>query len=167
MRFAIAAVLLLGCASDQVDLTGTYRVDTAVGSMPCGTDASITFPAFVRFEKMDFIGNSFFAYDGCTDETATVCTSIGGLIGGGFFEPQANGWLGRSSFSSGGGSSPCTLGIIRQTATLHATALEIEVSSFEDEALGLSEAECSPDEAEKRGMAMPCIEHSLVDATHL
>jgi len=165
MRLHVLILVLAACGGSDVDLTGVYRVDSAVGSMPCGADASITYPAFLRFEKMEFLGQPFFAYDGCTDETATECTSVGGLIGG-FFEPTDDGWLGRTSFSSGGGAS-CTLGIINQSATLRSAALTIEISSHEEEVDGLPDDQCDPDEAERRGTEMPCIEHSLIDATKL
>lgn len=167
MRFAIAACLLAACGSDSVDLTGVYRVDSAIGSMPCGTDTTLTdYAAFVRFEKMDFLGTPFFSYEGCTDEAATDCTSMGGLFGG-FSEPQDDGWLGRLSTSSGGGDFPCSLGLTRQTATLHGTALEIEVTSSQSDVDGLTEEQCSPDEAEKREAELDCTEHSLVSATRL
>ncbi len=165
MRFALLA-LLAACGSDDVDLTGLYRVDSAIGSEPCGSDATIEHPPFVQFAEMELFGTPYFGYAGCTDETATDCESIGGLIGG-FFEPIDNGWLGRSSFSSGGGGGECLLGIVRQTALLRGASLTIEASGYEELAVGLTEEQCSPDEAEQRGEAMPCVKHSLVEATKL
>jgi hypothetical protein len=164
MRYAIAACLVItACGSDPIDLTGVYRVDSAIGSMPCGTDATIDFAPFVRFTKTDFLGAPLFQYDGCMDEAATDCSSLPGLFG----EPQDDGWLGRTSSSSGGGGFPCGLGLTRQTATLHGSALEIESTSSQGTVDGLSEEQCSPDEAEKRADELPCTEHSLVEATKL
>jgi len=168
MRVAIAAVLVVGCGADHVDLTGVYHVDSAIGSMPCGTDTTLAnYPAFLRFQKMDLFGNPYFAWDGCTDAAATDCTTLGGTLVGGFFEPQSNGWLGRESYASGGGDSPCDLGIVHQTATLRMKALEIEVNGYEDEVLGLTTDQCSPDAAEQRGEAMPCVNHQLIEASEL
>lgn len=165
MRSAIL-IMVAACGVDDVDLTGLYRVDSAIGSAPCGSDATIEFPPFVKFAKMELFGQPYFGYDGCADATAAECESIGGLIGG-FFEPIDGGWLGRSSFSSGGGGSECLLGIVRQTAILAGTNLTIESTGREELVIGLSEEQCSPDEAEQRGEAMPCVNHSLVAATKL
>ncbi len=167
MRISIALLpILMTACSDDVDLTGVYRVDSAVGSEPCGADATIEFAEFVKFSKMELFGQEYFSYDGCTDETAVECTSIGGLIGG-FFEPIDDGWLGRSSFSSGGGGGVCLLGIARQTAVLRGSGLTIEVTGREEEVPGLTTEQCSPDAAEQRGDAMPCVTHSLIEATRL
>jgi hypothetical protein len=166
MRSVALLVVLAACGSDDIDLTGVYAVDSSVGAEPCGTDEPIPFAEFVRFQKMEFLGTEFFAYDGCAEADAVNCTSIGGLIGG-FFEPIDNGWLGFTSFSSGGGGSSCLLGIIEQTAILEGTTITIEVTSYEQDVDGLSADDCSPDEAERRGDAMPCVEHSLVGATKL
>jgi len=162
----LALVLVAACGSDDVDLTGVYRVDSAVGSEPCGADETIEFAAFVKFAKMELFGQPFFAYDGCTDAGAAECSSIGGLFGG-FFEPIDNGWQGRSSFSAGGGELSCLLGLVDQTALLDGTRLTIEVSRFEEEVDGLTVDQCSPDEAEKRGEDMPCLDHSLIDTTKI
>lgn len=162
----LAWLLSLAACGSDVDLTGVYAVDSAIGSEPCGTDAPIMFASFIEFEKMELFGQDFFGYSGCTDETATDCTSIGGLVGG-FFEPLDDGWLGRSSFSSGGGGSECLLGIVRQTALLSGNALTIEVNGFEELVPGLTEEQCSPEEAEQRGEAMPCVRHELIEATRL
>lgn len=162
----VALLLALAACSDNVDLTGVYRVDRAVGSAPCGTDEPIEFAAVVKFEEMELFGQEYFAYSGCTDESATECTSIGGLFEG-FFEPIDDGWLGRSSFSSGGGGSECLLGITRQTAILKGSALTIEATDREESVPGLTEEACSPDTAEQRGDAMPCVRHELVEATKL
>jgi hypothetical protein len=158
--------VLASCGTDSVDLTGVYRVDSAVGSDTCETDEAIEFSPFVRFTEQELFGQPFFAYDGCADEAATECSSISGLLGG-FFEPIDGGWLGRASFSSGGGDSTCSLGVTRQTAILTGATLTIESTSHEDEVPGLSASACSPEEAERREDEMPCTSHQLVGATKL
>lgn len=163
---AVTVVAVVACGTDEVDLTGVYQVDRAVGSEPCGDDAPIEFAPFVRFTELDFLGQPYFAYDGCADATAAECTSIGGLLGG-FFEPIEDGWLGRSSFASGGGDVACALGLVRQTAVLRGAQLTVEVTRREDQVDGLSLEACSPEEAERRDTAMPCVGHSQVDATRL
>lgn len=165
MRMALC-LCVAACGTDSIDLSGVYRVDRAVGSETCETDETIEFAAFVKFSEQELFGQPFFAYDGCTDETATECSSISGLLGG-FFEPIDDGWLGRSSFSSGGGESTCLLGVTRQTAILKGSAMTIEATSHQDEVEGLSVDECSPEEAERREDDMPCSGHQLVEATKL
>ena len=78
---AIALVLLVGCGGDDVDLTGMYRVDAALGSAPCGVDMPMTgVSPFLKFAKDEFLGQTYFKYDGCTDETGTDCMASGGLF---------------------------------------------------------------------------------------
>jgi hypothetical protein len=167
MRGALALVLCAACGGpDEVDLTGVYQVSSAVGAMPCGTDVTIQYTTFVRFQKMELFDTPYFAYDGCAEAEAINCAPIGGLDG--FFEPIDNGWLGFSSFSSGGGGfGDCLLGIREQTAILDGTTLTIESTGYEDTVPGLPEDQCSPDEAERRGKQMTCVDHSLVVAGKL
>jgi hypothetical protein len=45
-------VLVAACGPDEVDLTGMYRVDTNVGSRPCGADQPLMMqPPYVKFAK--------------------------------------------------------------------------------------------------------------------
>ena len=161
--FGLAA-LLAGCGSD-VDLTGVYQVDTSVASRPCGADAPVTNGSpFVKFSKGELFGTEYFAYDQCTDEAGTDCSSVGGLLSG-FFEPVEGGWRGFSSYSSNSGLN-CTLGTSDTTAILVGALIVIDGSRYE-ERLEISEDQCTPDEAEKRGDAMPCIEHERIEAIRL
>ncbi len=160
----IALVVAAGCG--EVDLTGIYRVDSAVGSAPCGADTALEYPPFLKFTKDEFFGRPFFTYEGCPDDTGEGCSSMGGLFGA-FVDPIDDGWERRTSFSSGGGGGDCLLGLDLQTALLRDAALEVETSSYADQVPGLSEEACSPDEAERRGTAMPCTGHTLVEATRL
>jgi hypothetical protein len=164
MRLAMCLVVLVACGDEGPDLTGVYAVESAVGAEPCGTDEPIEYAPYVHFEKREFLGNEFFAYDGCADAQAAICTPIGGVIGG-FFEPIKGGWLGYQS-SSSGSSGECLLGVVEQTAILDGRSLVIEVHHYE-ESVPLDEVECFPEEAERRGPTMPCVEHSLVAATRI
>lgn len=160
----LAVMLAGGCGSD-VDLTGVYRVDTSVASRPCGADAPVTTgEPYVKFSKGELFGTEYFAYDSCTDEAGTDCSSVGGLLSG-FFEPIEGGWRGFSSYSSNSGLN-CSLGISDTTAILIGKLIVIDGSRYE-ERLELTEDQCTPEEAEKRGDAMPCIEHERIEATRL
>ena len=164
MRAAAIVVLAAACGggSSGVDLTGMYRVDVAVGSMPCGADNPITRPPFLKFAKDDVLGQSYFKYDGCMDEAGTDCGSTGGLFTG-FFEPISNGWKGVVTSSSGTPAS-CALTYFEQTAILKDLKLVIDGSSFSETA---SVSACEPEEAEKRNTDMPCEEHERIEATKL
>lgn len=156
--------LLAGC-NDDVDLSGVYRVDVSVASRPCGTDAPVTSGSpYVQLTKGDLFGTEYFAYSGCEDEAGTNCASIGGLFGG-FFEPIDDGWMGRSSFASNSGLN-CSLGISETTAILHGDRLVIDGSTYQDR-IEITENQCTPQEAEKRGDQMPCTDHDRVEATRL
>lgn len=158
-------VLLVGCSGDDVDLTGMYRVDSAVGSMPCGTDMPLAgVPPFLKFSRGEFLGQTYFKYDGCMDEAGTDCSASGGLDSG-FFEPIDDGWRGVVTSSMGGGGS-CSLSYSRNTAILKNDLLVIESKTHRDTA-DLANDKCVPEEAERRGDDMPCVEHERIDATQL
>jgi hypothetical protein len=158
-------LLALGACGggDSVDLTGMYRVDTAVGSMPCGTDEPLaTFPAFLKFSKDEFLGQSYFKFDECTDEAGTDCPNTGGLFNG-FYESISGGWRGVVTGSLPNDTN-CALSYFEQTAMLKNTMLVIESKRLSD-SVDLPAAECEPKEAEKRKDSMPCVEHKRFDAT--
>lgn len=161
--------LLIGLAAcgggDGIDLSGMYRVDVAVGAMPCGEDTPLpSIPPFLKFAPDEFLGQKYYKYDGCMDEAGTDCAATGGLFTG-FFEPIDDGWRGVVTSSSGSGGS-CSLSYFDQTAILKQTALVIDGSSFR-EVVDLPEDKCDPDEAERRGDSMPCAEHERIEATKL
>jgi hypothetical protein len=166
MRSLVALLVLSACGGGSgTDLTGIYRVDLAVGSMPCGADEPLpTIPPFLKFAKDEFLGQSYFKYDGCQDEAGTDCGTAGGLFSG-FFEPISDGWRGVVTSSSGSGGQ-CALSYFEQTAILKKGALVIDGSSFRDQ-VELPEDKCEPDEAERRGDSMPCAEHEHIEATFL
>ena len=167
MKRALAFLVLAACGggSGGIDLTGMYRVDVAIGSKPCGTDQPLTTIApFLKFAKDEFLGQDFFKYDGCQDAAGTDCGSTGGLFSG-FFEPIDDGWKGVVTSSSGAGGS-CSLSYFEQTAVLKNMILVIDGSQFED-TVQLPDAQCEPEEAEKRNKDMPCVEHERIEATPL
>jgi hypothetical protein len=165
MRAALLLVIAACGGSSSTDLTGMYRVDVAVSSMPCGNDAPIAMPpAFLKFAKDEFLGQSYFKYDECKDEAGTDCPNSGGLFTG-FFEPISNGWKGVVTSSSGAGGM-CSLTYFEQTAVLKDLTLVVDASSFSDD-VSLPDDQCEPEEAEKRGTDMPCEEHTRFEATKL
>jgi len=164
---ALAFLVLAACGggSSGIDLTGVYRVDLAIGSMPCGNDLPLTdISPFLRFGKDEFLGQPYFKYDGCTDEAGTDCGNTGGLFTG-FFEPIDDGWRGVVT-SSSGSAGQCALSYFEQTAILKNMILVIEGAHHGD-TVNLPAAQCDPDEAEKRGTSMSCEEHERIEATPL
>jgi hypothetical protein len=155
--------VLAGC-DDDIDLTGTYEVSLSVGGEPCGNDQPVeSTPPYLKFYKMEFFGQEYFAYDGCTDAAATECTNIGGLFNG-FYEPNDTGWSGEQTFSFGGNS--CTLGYSRQDATLTGKDLVIDSATYSEEAALEGEA-CSVEAAKQRNTDMPCVQHARIDAVKI
>jgi hypothetical protein len=162
---AAAASTAAACGGD-VDLTGVYRVDRAVASMPCGEDQPIVDPpAFLKFTKDEFFGTPFFSYDECTDAAGADCVSGGGLFAG-YVEPFDDGWSGYTSFSSGP-DSDCLLTIDDRTATLRGDVIDLEAHVYSEEHVMLPAGGCEPEEAEARGEAMPCISHEQILATRI
>lgn len=165
LPLALVSCVACGGGSGGIDLTGMYRVDVAVGSMPCGTDTPLSsISPFLRFAKDEFLGQDYFKYDGCNDEAGIDCGSAGGLFSG-FFEPIDDGWRGVVT-SSSGSNGTCSLSYFEQTAVLKSTMLVIDGSSYRD-TVALPDAQCEPDEAERRGKDMPCAEHEHIEATKL
>jgi hypothetical protein len=165
-----AAMLIAaaGCGGDDVDLTGVYRVDSAVGSMPCGTDVPLAMPpAYIELSKQTFFGAEFFSLQECRDAAATDCTG-GGLFGDSFAEPIEGGWRGvvTAAFSGGSSDPTCTLRYSLGTALLAGSTLTVESTDYSEEVAN-TEALCSTDEAERRSTMMACIAHEQLVATRL
>ena len=160
-------ILLLGvaaCGGDDVyDLTGIYQVSADVESMPCGTDAPIMMPpAYLKFHKEQAFGLNFFVYDECTDAAGTSCQSGG--VHDSYVIGQSNGWKITETEDSFGGT--CTLTYIEGSALVTGKALAIEHSEYSDTP-NLTQAQCTTDEAGKRGKTMPCVDHYHIDAMKL
>jgi hypothetical protein len=162
-RAALLAVAAVAACNDDVDLTGIYKVDSDVTSMPCGADSPRTdAPVALKFAKANFFGAEYFTYQECDDLAATTCSS-GGLFDAGFSEPIDSGWRGIVT-SSGGGGSLCTISYTEQTAILRATQLVIEIKRYSAQ-VDNTPSLCSPEEAERRNTSMPCASHERFEAT--
>ena len=163
MRALAAVVLLAACGPDEIDLTGIYRVDADVASMPCGGDQPVaTPPPYLKFAKGAFLGAEYFSMLTCSDEAGTNCTG-GGLFGDSFAEPIDVGW--RGVVYSASGSTTCLLSYSDSTAILDGTKLVVESTTYSEETQTASE--CTAEEAERRNTKMPCSEHEQIDATRL
>ncbi|MBL9013107.1 MAG: hypothetical protein JNL83_02965 [Myxococcales bacterium] len=159
-RTLVLVALLAGCGDDPIDLSGTYQVQSHVGSSPCGTDTPVTMPAaYLKLEKMNFIADYFDVAE-CKDAAGTDCQS-GGLFSG-LFEPVDNGWRGVATTSSGLGGR-CVLGYIEDTAILNGSHLVVEHHRYTDDT-DRPESECTTDKAEELGTSMPCEEHEKIEA---
>ena len=166
MKGTILLLAVAACSSsDGVDLSGTYMVTTDIASMPCGTDQPVMMPpAYLKFHKDNFLGVTLWTYDECNDSAATDCPSFGDT-----YELQApNGWTGDEKYSSNGGSgsTTCSLGYIQSSATLVKGAMTLEHTEYQD-TVTLPDAQCTTDEAGKRGTSMPCVTHWHIEATKL
>ncbi len=167
-RLVLLAVVVTACGSDDVDLTGIYRVDVAVESEPCGTDAPQNMPpAYLKLTKDSFFGADYFSMERCADAAGTDCSG-GGLFGDSFSEPIDNGWRGITTASSSGGSSDptCSLSYTRGEAVLVGPKLTVDTNEYGTE-VDNTEALCTSDEAERRNDSMPCVRHEKLEATKL
>lgn len=167
MKLPLLAVVVAACGGSDVDLTGMYRVETAVESEPCGTDGpAIMPPAFLRFTEEEFFGRKYFSMDGCTDMAGTDCSG-GGLFGDSFAEPIDDGWRGVTYSSSGvAPDTMCRLFFSDASALLKGGKLVVEGREYAEQVENTMEL-CSTDEAERRGDSMPCIRHEKLEATKL
>jgi hypothetical protein len=165
---AAGLLAAVGCGGDDVDLTGIYRVDSAVGSMPCGTDMPLAMPpAYVELAKQTFFGVEFFALQECRDAAATDCSG-GGLFADSFAEPIDGGWRGvvSAAFSGGSADPMCTLRYSVGTALLAGATLTVESTEYSEQVANTAEL-CTSDEAGRRGTMMACIAHEQLVATRL
>jgi hypothetical protein len=160
-----AVLVLVAACSGDTDLSGVYKVEQDVASMPCGTDAPVAMPpAFLKFLENDFLGSKSWDEQTCPDATGTNCTTTGGfLFFGGLSEPIDNGWEGQEYSTSFSGTS-CTMSYQVTTAMLVGAKLLVEASEYR-ETSDLPEAQCTTDAAKMKGAAMPCGMHELIDAT--
>jgi hypothetical protein len=171
-RLALLAVAIAtgatGCGTDDVDLAGTYQVDSAVASEPCGADSAEAMPPlYLKLTKSSFFGTDYFSMEQCADAAGTDCAG-GGLFGDSFTEPIDNGWRGITTSSSSGGSSAptCTLVYARAEALLAGAKLTVEGNDY-SAVVDNTEALCTTDEAQRRGDSMPCVRHEKLEATKL
>jgi hypothetical protein len=158
-------LLLAACGTDEVDLTGLYRVDSDVASTgTCMNEQAVANPPVaLKFAQGSLFGAEYFYYEECEDLTGSNCAGSG-LFGNSFAEPIDGGWRGVITATSGIAPN-CTISFTEQTATLHGNVIIVESSTH---GAGVTtEAECSTDEAEKRNTAMPCTGHERIEATEL
>ncbi|HEY5923843.1 MAG TPA: hypothetical protein VIV11_19315 [Kofleriaceae bacterium] len=162
MKASAVIVLLAACGPDEIDLTGIYRVDADVASMPCGADQPVAMPPpYLKFAKGAFLGAEYFSMLTCSDEAGTNCTG-GGLFGDSFAEPIDGGW--RGVIYSASGTMTCLLAYTEQTAILDGAHMVVDTTTYSEED---PTAECTAEEAERRNTQMPCTEHEQIDATRL
>ncbi len=163
MKYVLAALALAAACSDDVDLTGVYRVDADVASSPCGTDQPIMMPpAYLRLAKDELLGNEYFSLQTCSDAAGTDCAG-GGLFGTSFHEPIDGGWRG-VMYSASGTTATCDLSYTEHTAVLTSAMLVVDITTYSEQT---SDVACTVDEAEARGTTMPCSDHERIDATRL
>jgi hypothetical protein len=157
-KLIAAATMLAACSPrvDEVDLTGVYRVDEAVGSAPCDVDLPVNAPAFVKFERVDDV----FEYSGCTDAGGTSCSSLGLVVT--FDEPTNRGWRNRDTYVSSSEGN-CFMGYFEMVATLEDPGLVFERTIYEE--MRVPAAECNHIEAQARGAMMPCVDHAVWSMT--
>lgn len=160
----LVLALVAACGSSEIDLSGVYMVTSDVGSMPCGTDQPIVgAPAFIQFQKMNLLGHDYFAFQDCPDATGTSCTDPGDIFDA-FYLSTSLGWENEETESSNGGDTSCELTYILSTADLDGKQLVIEGNMYSD-LVCLPMAQCTTDEAQKRGTTMPCSQHEHLEAT--
>ena len=165
MKRAALALMLAACGVDEVDLTGLYRVDADVSSTnSCDNDQPVTNPPIaLKFSQGNLFGSEYFYYDECGDLAGANCSGSG-LFGTSFAEPIDGGW--RGTVTASGGTAPnCVISYTDQTAILHGTLMIVEISTYSEGVT--TDAECAPEEAEKRGKKMPCTAHERIEATKL
>ena len=157
----LALLVCAGCTADDfVDLSGVYRVDGNVVSMPCGTSpqpVSQPWPFLQFVESPDFTG---YVLERCSDMAATNCS--GDRFLDAFPTPSESGWFGEITGTVG--SSPCMLVYTAQSATLDGTHLVVAIEAHREDAPASA---CTVAEAQLRSTLMPCVELERIDATKL
>jgi hypothetical protein len=158
----VCALVLVGCGTDDVDLSGVYAVTLDVASAPCGNDAPVAMgPAYLHFFKAELFGQTVFQYDECKDREANDCFAAGGLFES-LAEPIDNGWQGRTS-SSSMTATRCLMTYVEETAIANGSHLTVERTRYEYDG-DIPATGCSIDEAERRGTTMDCKSHSRREA---
>lgn len=137
---------------EEIDIAGVYKVDEAVGSMPCSdTDFPVAAPAYVKFES----SAGGYKYTGCTDASGASCMSLG--IVETFDEAIDGGWRNRDTYVSSS-AGECFMGYFEMAATREDDKLIFERFIYEE--TKVPQATCSHEEALRRGEMMPCVDHT-------
>jgi hypothetical protein len=159
----VALASLPGCATDGIDLAGTYQVTVhTVDTTGCANLVATTTPAYVRFEEGDLVGNTYYSLHGCTDLAQVECPSLG--LYGVFGEPLDDGWRAELGLSQSPGG--CILEYARAEATLVDGALVVVGHRYRDES-DRPESECTGEHALDLGDSMPCVGAEHLEATQI
>jgi hypothetical protein len=163
----LLATLATACGgSDEVDLSGAYSVDAHLTDPEACENAAPVEDSpglSLRFTEQDLLGQTYFEWDWCADATGDSCEEFSGFSLYG--EPIDGGWESRITLSSYG-TSECTVGMIRSTATLEGDHLLIEtrnhIGTFVTDTAG-----CQPELADERQGELACVQLEVIEATAL
>jgi hypothetical protein len=163
-KMGLLLVLLVAACGGGTDLEGTWSVTyhtqndaSCVDEGPAQTDV-----AFIRFAKQDFFGQKYLQLSMCGDATEGSCSSAGLYL---FAEEIDSGYRAQYSSSSGGGDFDCSLGWGEATAVRTDDTIRVDLWAYADTVTGLTQEQCSTDEAESRGDSMPCANYEVVEGT--
>jgi hypothetical protein len=163
MRLTLCVLLLAACGSD-VAIEGMYQT-TYETSNPqgCTEGPMMIQKPFFQIKKNEFLGQTVYTFEFCDSMDATTCT--GALAGAVLSQSIDNGWRGVVSIASGSAGN-CTLEYIVSSAVLTGSKLHAELKQYSDQVM-LTDAQCTADEAGKRGTSLPCKSFDVVEGTRV
>jgi hypothetical protein len=163
----LLACALAACGDDgssAEDLAGVYEVTAhAINSTGCGNATEPPNDDYSHFSLTpgDFLGQDYVSFGECTSADYADCNDFG--LFSAFIEIGGD-WKNEIHSSSGGGGFTCSLGKVDGVMTVGEDgSIHIETRLYNEDVEGLTEEECDPDEAERRGTDMPCTELDVVD----
>jgi hypothetical protein len=160
---SLLVLLFVTACGGGTDLVGTYSVTHHTeNTTSCTAEGEAqTDVAFFRFAEEDFFGQDFLQLSLCGDATEASCSSAGLYL---FAEDIDNGSRARFSSSSGGGDfGDCYLSFGLADAVRTEDSVRVDMWKYSEEVPGLTEEQCSTDEAESRGDSMPCESYEVVE----
>ena len=160
-RLSLVCLALFAACGEPPDITGLYETtehvassDGCVGAAGEPVDPS---PPYFRIEKEQFFGVTIRTMSACQSTDPTDCSGGGGLL----IEETDDGYVGWISFQSGDAAS-CSLGYVHYQASLEGDLLTYVTSNHVES--GAIDP-CTTDEAERRGLDMPCAGYELIAGT--
>jgi len=163
MRLTLCSLLLAACGSD-VAIEGLYQTTYETSnSQGCTEGPMMIQKPFFQVKKGDILGHSIYTAEFCDTMDPASCN--GALAGAVLTQPIDNGWSGVVTISSGSNGT-CSLEYITASAILSGTKLHAEVKQYGDTVM-LADAQCTTEEAGKRGTSLPCKSFDVVEGTRV
>lgn len=158
---ALAVLLAAACGDDPPDITGLYMTTghEASSSTCSGGSTPGDSPPYFRIEERELLGVSYRTRTSCQDTDPATCSGGGGIL----VDETGDGYRG-DAYLAIGDPSACTLIYSSYEASLDGDQLTWDNLNYSES--GPIDP-CTTDEAEARGLGMPCTSYEVMVGTRI